>query len=133
MACPHCDAAVVAFAVPSEIREYAPAAETAICTHCLRTMPVKEIGTPANRDVMPTEAADFSAVDPVFPNGEAGVALALVCGHLDSLALNRDTVEALLEHAERAGADVFAFLGRLDASDAVFDLDRRRAALLDLL
>ncbi|MFD1571359.1 DUF6276 family protein [Halorubrum laminariae] len=132
MSCPHCDAAVVAFAVPPEIREHAPAAETAICTHCLRTMPIAEAGV-SDGDVPPTEAVDFGAVDPAFPSGEAGVALALVCGYLDSLALNRDAVETLIEHAECAGADVFAFLGRLDASDAAFDLDRRRAALLDLL
>ncbi len=130
--CPHCDAAVVAFAVPPDIREHAPAAETAICTRCLRTMPAAETDVSA-RDAAAAESVDFSAVDPVFPSGEAGVALALVCGHLESLALERESVETLIEHAERAGADVFAFLGRLDAADAAFDLDRRRAALLDLL
>ncbi|WP_460562396.1 DUF6276 family protein [Halorubrum pallidum] len=132
MTCPHCGAAVVAFAVPSSIREHAPAAETAICTRCLRTTSAAEVDVPAS-DVASTGDADFGAVDPAFPSGEAGVALALVCGHLESLALERESVETLIEHAERAGADVFAFLGRLDAADAAFDLDRRRAALLDLL
>ena len=132
MPCPHCDAAVVAFVVPPDIREHAPAAEAAICTRCLRTMSAAEADVPAV-DVAATESVDFGAVDPAFPSGEAGVALALVCGRLESLAPNRDAVETLIEHAERAGADVFAFLGRFDAADAAFDLDRRRAALLDLL
>ncbi|WP_321168966.1 DUF6276 family protein [Halorubrum sp. CBA1125] len=133
MTCPHCDAAVVAFVVPSALREHAPASEAAICTRCLRTMAVDEIEGTDAIDVAPAESADFAAIDRAFPSGEAGVALALVCGHLESLARNRDSVEALIEHAERKGADVFAFLGRLDASEAAFDLDRRRAALLDLI
>lgn len=127
MSCPHCNAEVVAFSVPSSLREHAPADATAICTRCLRTFEADEAGaTPASQP-------DLSAVDPAFPGGEAGIALALVCGHLDSFALNRGSVEALVEHAEREGADALAFLDRLDASEAAFDLDRRRAALLDVL
>ena len=76
---------------------------------------------------------DFSAVNPAFPAGEAGVALALACGQLESLALNRASIEALVEHAERSGADAFAFFERLDGADAAFDLGRRRSALLDML
>lgn len=151
MSCPRCDASLVAFAVPPVLREHAPAATTAICTRCLRTFAVREGGDAAAEgtsagDVAAAEtsagdvaaegtpsAPDFSAVDPAFPDGEAGVALALVCGHLESFALNRASIEALVDHAERSGADVFAFFERLDAPDAAFDLDRRRAALLDLL
>ncbi|MFW5917406.1 MAG: DUF6276 family protein [Halorubrum sp.] len=125
MPCPHCTADVVAFAVPPSLREYAPADATAICTRCLRTVEADETG------VTPSSQPDLSAVDPAFPGGEAGIALALVCGQLDSFALNRASIEALVEHAERKGADAFAFLDRLDASEAAFDLDRRRAALLD--
>jgi hypothetical protein len=130
MSCPHCDADLVAFAVPPALREHAPAATTAICTRCLRTVAVD-----GEADAVEDSAADssLSAVDPAFPDGEAGVALALVCGHLESFALNRASIEALVDHAERSGADVFAFLERLDAPDAAFDLDRRRAALLDAL
>jgi len=62
-----------------------------------------------------------------------GVALALACGHLESLALNRASIEALVEHAERSGADAFAFFERLDVPDAAFDLERRRSALLDMV
>lgn len=127
MACPRCDAGVVAVVVPPTLRDHAPAAETAICIRCLRTVPASEA------DATPTGRPDLAAVDPAFPDGEAGIALALVCGHLESLALNRASVEALVGHAEREGADAFAFLERLDAGEAAFDLDRRRAALLDLI
>ncbi|WP_128905301.1 DUF6276 family protein [Halorubrum amylolyticum] len=131
MSCPHCDAAVVAFAVPPALRGHAPDSPTAICTRCLRTVPAAEAATdgPSAADTDP----DFSAVDPAFPAGEAGVALALACGQLESLALNRASIEALVEHAERSGADAFAFFERLDAADAAFDLERRRSALLDML
>ena len=136
MTCPHCASSVVVFAVPSTLHEHAPAPETAICTGCLRTFAATEAGEAETRAVdADTESLtpDFSAVDPAFPSGEAGVALALLCGCLESFALNRQSIEALVEHAERSGADVFAFLERLDAADAAFDLDRRRTALLDLL
>ncbi|MFC7186781.1 DUF6276 family protein [Halorubrum yunnanense] len=134
MACPRCDATLVAFAVPPPLREHAPAPTTAICARCLRTFAADGSGEAV--DVAAGSESgdpDFSVVDPAFPDGEAGVALALVCGHLESFALNRTSIEALVEHAERSGADVFAFLERLDAPDAAFDLDRRRAALLDAL
>lgn len=129
MACPHCASSVVAFAVPPALYEHAPAPETAICTACLRTVPAVDVA----EEPTDSTVADFSPVDPAFPDGEAGVALALLCGALESFALNRASIETLIEHAERSGADVFAFLERLDASEAAFDLDRRRAALLDLL
>ncbi|EMA62278.1 DUF6276 family protein [Halorubrum kocurii] len=129
MPCPRCDADVVAFAVPTAVRDHAPAAETAVCTRCLRTFPAVDADAGGAVESDP----DLSAVDPAFPAGEAGVALALACGHLESLALNRASIEALVEHAERSGADAFAFFERLDADDAAFDLDRRRSALLDML
>jgi len=129
VSCPHCDADAVAFAVPSALREYAPADAAAICTRCLRVVPASEAGVDGGAPADP----DLSAVDTAFPSGEAGIALALCCGKLESFALNRESIEALIRHAERAGADVFAFLGRLDAADAAFDLDRRRAALIDAL
>ena len=134
MSCPRCDADLVAFDVPPALREHAPAATAAICTRCLRTFAVGE-GDDAVADISAEMATDpdFSAVDPAFPDGEAGVALALVCGHLESFALNRASIEALVEHAELSGADAFAFFERLDAAEAAFDLDRRRAALLDVL
>jgi len=129
MSCPDCDAEVVAFAVPAALREYAPADAAAICTRCLRVAAASEAGV---ADAA-TDDPDLGRVDSVFPSGEAGIALALCCGKLESFATNCESIEALVRHAEGAGADVFAFLGRLDAADAAFDLDRRRATLIDAL
>ncbi|WP_066412057.1 DUF6276 family protein [Halorubrum aethiopicum] len=129
MTCPHCSASAVAFLVPPELRDHAPADETAICTRCLRTAPAADAGI----EPVPEGPPDLAAVDPAFPDGDAGVALALLCGHLESFALSRASIEALVEHAEREGSDVLAFLDRLDAERAAFDLERRRTALLDLL
>lgn len=136
MSCPHCDADVVAFVVPPALREHAPAEVTAICTRCLRTFAADEAGVDVESGsdaVDALYAPDLSAVDSAFPDGDAGIALALACGHLESFALNRASIEALVEYAERDGTDVLAFLARLDATDAAFDLNRRRAALLDVL
>ena len=134
MSCPHCDADVVAFAVPPALREHAPADAAAICTRCLRVVAAVEAGV-ADDDAEAGVAADpdLSVVDPAFPSGEAGVALALCCGKLESFALNRESIEALIDHAEGAGADAFAFFDRLEAPEAAFDLDRRRAALYDAI
>ena len=129
VSCPHCDAEAVAFAVPPALREHAPADPAAICTRCLRVVAADEAGV---ADAA-TDDPDLARVDVAFPSGEAGIALALCCGKLESFATNRASIEALVRHAEGAGADVFAFLGRLDAADAAFDLDRRRKALIDAL
>ncbi|MWV65965.1 hypothetical protein GRS48_14225 [Halorubrum sp. JWXQ-INN 858] len=131
MSCSHCGGTLVAFVVPDALREYAPARESAICNRCLRTVAGSDAAGAADPDAAGETAVDLSSVDPAFPEGEAGVALALVCGLLESYALNRPAIEALLAHAEREGADVFLFFDRLDGSTAAFDLDRRRAALLD--
>ena len=129
MACPHCGSSVVAFIVPSSLRVHAPADETALCTHCLRT----SSAAAADATAVDVEMADFGSVDRAFPTGEPAAALALCCGLLKSLAHNRTAIETLVEHAERGGVDVFSFLERLDAEAAPFDLTRRRAALADLL
>lgn len=140
MTCPRCGSSTVAFVVPDEIREHAPARETAICTRCLSTYAAAEVDSDSDEavDVGPGEEGgrrtpDLAAVDPAFPGGEAGVALAVACGLLESFALNRASIEALVAYAEREGADAILFFDRLDAGDAAFDLERRRAALLDTL
>lgn len=132
MTCPDCGADVVAFAVSEDLREHAPAPIAAICTRCLGVYSAAEAGIDPEA-VSPGSDPDLTAVDPAFPTGDAGVALALMCGLLESYALNRAGIESLLEHAERHGADVFTFLERLDAEEAAFDLDRRRQVLLESL
>jgi hypothetical protein len=131
MDCPDCGGRTVAFRVPAALRDFAPGGGDAarICSVCLGT-------SPADGDADPPSDARFDAVADFFPDGEAGVALALALGLLDSLALRRGDVVALCEAAERAGADVLLTLDRLAVAgsvDARFDVDRRRRQLAQFL
>lgn len=128
MDCPHCEQSCVAFAVPAELREYAPEGSdaAAICPTCLRTF-AAETG-----DSDP----EFTPVGEFFPAGDTGIALALALGKLDSLALNRTAIETLLADGERRGADVLLALDRLAAAGSVqphFDVDRRRVQIEQIL
>jgi hypothetical protein len=126
--CPDCGADAVAFAVPERLDGDADAPAMALCTRCLRTHAV-------DADVA-SESPDFAPVLGEFPEGAAGVAVALVLGKLGSLALNRADIVALCEFAEREGADVLLTLDRLAASGRVephFDIDRRRPQLQNFL
>ncbi|AZH24285.1 DUF6276 family protein [Haloplanus aerogenes] len=128
MVCEACGGDTVAFAVPADLREYAPesSAHAAICSTCLRTHAVSD--APAE----PT----FEAVHESFPSGEAGAAFALALGLLDSLALRRDAIDDCCSYAERAGADVLLTLDRLagaDSLDSHFDIERRRHQLAEML
>ncbi|GAB7093810.1 hypothetical protein JCM30237_09620 [Halolamina litorea] len=130
MACPACGGSVVAFRVPASLREHAPADETAICSVCLRTMPASEIE--AGADAADPDEVDFSGIDDSFPSGRAGVAFALLLGKLDSLALERQSIEELCEAAERAGTDVRLALERLALAEGLepqFDIERRTSQL----
>lgn len=123
-----CDVSPVAFAVPADLRECAPesADAAAICPRCLAV-------TPADSG---TEAPDFSRVNDAFPSGEAGVALALALGLLDSLALNRAEIETALDRAERTGADPLLAIDRLlddPRVEPAIDLERRRTQVESLL
>ncbi|WP_224447991.1 DUF6276 family protein [Haloprofundus salilacus] len=130
MVCSSCESATVSFAVPEELREYAPERSDAVdlCTVCLRTQPTELSGD----SVAPPEAADFSHVLDSFPDGRAGVAFALLLGKLDSLALERAAIEALYAETERAGGDPMLTLDRIAAAGSVqphFDVDRRQPQL----
>ena len=124
MDCPDCRAPTVAFAVPERFREHAPesSAHAALCPECL---------TLSAADGAPAEPR-FDRISDAFPTGEAAVPLALAVGLLDSLALNRADIEALLEATIEAGTDPLLVLDRLHAQggvDPAFDLDRRRHQL----
>ncbi|MFB6101068.1 MAG: DUF6276 family protein [Haloplanus sp.] len=127
MTCPACGGRTVAFDVPPALQAHAPdEAHAAICATCLRTHAVDEApATPA-----------FERISPAFPTGEAGAALALALGLLDSLALRRADIDDCCAYAERAGADVLLTLDRLATADGVdphFDPDRRRHQLAEML
>lgn len=128
MRCPECDAPAVGFAVPPALQEFAPADTAAICSRCLRTFPATDAGV----DAADPADADFSAIHESFPSGRAGVAFALVLGKLDSLALERQSIETLCEVAERDGTDVRLALERLATAeelDPPFDIERRTSQL----
>jgi hypothetical protein len=124
--CPDCGAEAVAFTVPERLGDYTDADSLALCRVCLRTHAVDDA----------SDAPDFTAVIGEFPEGDAGIATALLLGKLGSLALNRADIVALCAFAEREGADVLLTLDRLAASGAVephFDIDRRRPQLRNFL
>ena len=129
MTCSECGGDQLAFAVPADLREYLPdeAECVAICTRCLTIEPVADA---------PDELPDFGAISDAFPTGEGGAAMALAVGLLDSLALYRAEIAALLERVERAGADPLLVIDRLAADPDVepaFDVDRRRTQVEQLL
>jgi hypothetical protein len=130
MACPACDGRTVAFTVPTDLRGHAPGsgAHATLCTRCLRTGSAEAAGA--------DPGSGFAAIHEAFPTGEAGAALALALGDLDSLALRRDAIDDCCSYAERAGADVLLTLDRLADADGVdphFDAERRRHQLAELL
>ena len=131
--CPACDRELTLIAVPDAVRAHAPeeAAVVGSCPRCLRTIP---LGGSADADA----DAPISGPAPpaAIPPGEGGAALLLAVGLLDSMALNRPAIQALVAHAERSGADVFLALDRLAADDSVdahADLGRRRRQLESML
>jgi hypothetical protein len=134
MPCPACDGDRVSFAVPATLRPYAPdeSAHAALCTGCLR---VESLDPSEDAPDELSTAVDWEPL----PSKEAGVATALLLGLLDSLALRRADVEALVDHAEAAGGDPLLALDRLGAMtrsgeiDPSVDLERRAAQLRSLL
>jgi hypothetical protein len=130
MACTHCGGDLLPVPVPPELREYVPEEPTAVglCRDCLAMAPV---------DDPPASVPDLSALDDAFPsNPDAAVPLALLVGLLDSLAVHRAEITALLERAERAGTDPLLVVDRLADSygDAAHvDLAGRRRQLEQLL
>jgi hypothetical protein len=130
MSCPACGGDRLTFVVPPSLRPYAPdeTSRAALCTTCLRVGPVDDAADPASAA---TTAVDWGPL----PTGEAGVAMALLLGHLDSLALRRADVTELVDHVETAGGDPFATLDRLVELAATYGIDpyldlKRRATQL---
>lgn len=128
MDCPACGAATIACEVSAELREYLPGKEptVALCRRCLGLHPAPE-GEGATEP-------DFRTISDAFPHGEeeGAIAMALAVGLLDSFALYRREIEALVERVERAGTDPLLVLDRLAADPTVepaTDLRRRRRQL----
>ena len=130
MACQSCGGETVAVPVPEDIRGYLPgdAPAVAVCRDCLAM---------AATDETPDDVPDLTDLDDAVPsNADAAVPLVLLVGLLDSLALHRAEITALLERVERAGTDPLLVVDRLDDSygaRAHVDLGRRRHQLEQLL
>lgn len=128
MDCPNCGVPMVSFAVPERFREHAPeeSDHAALCPECLSLSPA-DSAPPTPR---------FDRISSAFPDDEAAVPLAIAIGLLDSLALHRRDIEALLVAVEEAGTDPLLLLDRLHAQggvDPAFDISRRRDQLEQLL
>lgn len=120
------------FGVPADLRSLAPneATALALCARCLRLEPTATDAAPEAEEV------SFDRVSEAFPAGEAGVAMALAVGLLDSIAHNRAALTDLLERVERGGTDPFLLLDRLARQGSIqahVDIDRRRHQLEQLL
>ncbi|WP_336337587.1 DUF6276 family protein [Haloarcula brevis] len=130
MSCPDCGGDLVSFPVPADLRQFLPGDEpgASVCRACLALQPAVD---------PPGTTPDFAALDGAFPDDDAAaVPLALLVGLLDSLAMHREEITALLERVEREGVDPLLVLDRLDASygdRAHVDLGSRRRQLEQLL
>jgi hypothetical protein len=130
MSCPSCGGETVAVPVPDELREYlrGEAAAVAVCRACLAMEPTEAV---------PETAPDLTVLDDAIPgNSEAAVPMVLLVGLLDSLALHRAEITALLERVERAGTDPLLVVDRLAdtyGAEAHVDLSRRRHQLEQLI
>jgi len=127
MNCPACNGTVATFDVPEDLREHLPkpVPHAGLCTRCLRLHPAETGGEP-----------DFAGLEAFPESPEAAVPLAIAIGRLDSLALNRSSIETLFERAEAAGADPLLTLDRLATAGSVqpaVDLGKRRHQLEQLM
>jgi hypothetical protein len=129
MPCQDCGAETVTFAVPESLREHVPedTPAVAVCTTCLARAAVHEV---------PADEPDFGRIHADFPTGPGAAPAALAVSLLDSLALYRADIEALVAAAEAEGVDVLLLVDRLAASGAIdtdTDLERRRHQLEQFL
>ena len=127
MNCPACNGTVATFHVPEDLREHLPkpVEYAGLCTRCLRLHPAEEGGDP-----------EFAGLEAFPESTDASIPLAIAIGRLDSLALNRPTIEALFERVEAAGVDPLLVLDRLATAGSVqpaVDLGKRRHQLEQLM
>jgi len=127
MDCARCDAPTLSFSIPEDLRPYAPgeSAAATICSTCLTVAAAEEGET----------APDWGELSDAMPDGESGVAAALMLGALESFAINRSDIQALVRRLEREGTDPHVLVDRLLADgsvDPAVDLGRRKRNLEQL-
>lgn len=130
MSCPACGGDQLAVPLGPSFREFLAGEPPGIdvCRDCLAIRP--------NEDPPETDP-DLTTLSPALPsNHEAALSMVVLIGLLESLAINRSEITALLERAERAGTDPLLVVDRLADSvgpDAHVDLAARRRQLEQLL
>lgn len=132
MHCPDCGVSIVAFDVPAEFADCVPGdtSMVGLCPDCLGLFPIT-----AGTEVPDTP--EFERISDSFPTeADRAVAMALLVGLLENLALYRSEISLLLERVERAGADPLLVLDRLATDPGIetdLDLRGRRRQLEQLL
>jgi len=125
--CERCEIERGTISVPDELSEYASKPAISYCPRCLAVESV---------DAVDDSDVSLSAIHPRFPSGTNGVGLLLLLGKLESLALNRATIESLCDYLESNGLDLFLTLDRLIDDPEIapeIDLDRRGTQLEGVL
>ncbi|WP_330631461.1 DUF6276 family protein [Halocatena halophila] len=131
MRCSNCDSTVVSFLLDQTLRTHAPTDADAIGL-CPRCLTLQELDDPTSVSDTPS----FNRISESFPDGKTAPPTALLLGLLDSLALNRSSIETLIERIEAEGTDPLLLLDRLANQGSVaprWDVDRRRHQLEQLL
>jgi len=121
--CPRCENSRFTVEVPADLTAYTDAAALDCCPRCLSSEP----GDSAAVDPEPP----FETVVRRFPTGTEGVALFLLLGELDSLALNRSEIESLVDRLESNDDVAYAEVGGVarQATDTVVTAEEVRSAL----
>ena len=129
--CSRCRADAVGFVVPDALRPFTAfdADQAVLCRVCLTLDPTD---APAVE-----EGVDLTVVSEAFPtDAEAAAAVAVLLGLLESLALHRQDIQAVIDLLEAEGVDALLVLDRLADDPALrpaVDLDRRIHQLDQLL
>lgn len=128
--CPTCRADAVGFTVPESIRAHAPGdtGYASLCRVCLTLDPLDEAGGTGE---------PLTVVSDALPaDEEAAAMVAVLVGLLESLALHRRDIQAIVDRLEADGTDALLVLSRLADDPSLrpaIDLDRRVHQLGQLL
>ncbi|WP_259370346.1 DUF6276 family protein [Salinarchaeum laminariae] len=126
MPCSLCEAAMVDYAVPGSLQQFAPDETVTVCTNCLTI----------ESDAGDSTAEDLDAISEELPAGDAGVGVVLLVDLLDALATNRSEIEELVDQLEDEGSDPMLALDRLAEDpglDPAVDIQRRSTQLQQLV
>lgn len=128
--CSTCRAESIGFTVPEQLATHAPAGMSyaAACRVCLTVDPLDEL---------PGDGGDLGNISEALPaDQDHAAAVMLIVGLLESLALNRQHIEAIVDYLEAEGVDALLVLHRLADDTSLrpaLDIDRRVYQLEQLL